>query len=41
MNEKDLVLLEKDMEENYGSEEDRADCVGRQVLILREVGLTL
>lgn len=22
MNEKDLVLLEKDIEENYGSEED-------------------
>jgi len=40
MNGKDLVLLQKDMEEDYDSEEDRAYCVGRRVLVLRKVGLT-
>lgn len=40
MSGKDLVVLQRDMEEDYGSEEDRVYCVRRQVLILSEVGLT-
>lgn len=39
MNGKDFVLLQKDMEKDCDSREDRAYCVGRQVLISKEVGL--